>query len=449
MMSRVATIFSSAVDAAPVPAKPLFELAAEPGADWRCAAEVLPPKVATVLSWPGQPQAGLSKAIADISLSAPSIWSVQKQAAQLPDATAEPVQHQLLWLQHLLQVLPTGVVVLDSRGLVQQANPVAVTMLGEPLTGQRWLDVINRSFRPRSDDGMEVSLHDGRRVQLAITSLHPQPGQLIVLTDLTETRQLQSRLAHLQRLSALGKMMASLAHQIRTPLSSAMLYAQNLKNQKLAPNARLQFQDKLLHRLLDLEQQVNDLLLFARSGREQQVAVLSMQQLLSDVYSGIEPLVQQQAGVLQLQLPQPDLTVLANHSALTGALGNLIQNALQHAGPGAQILLAALPDPDGQHIRLVVEDHGPGVPVELQQQIFEPFFTTRASGTGLGLAVVQAVASSHHGVARCITAAGGGARFEILLPVCVATSDSTMTQVQDESGLPHTDTTEGAPHAAH
>lgn len=449
MMSRVATIFSSAVDAAPVPAKPLFELAAEPGADWRCAAEVLPPKVATVLSWPGQPQAGLSKVIADISLSAPSIWSAQKQAAQMPDATAEPVQHQLLWLQHLLQVLPTGVVVLDSRGLVQQANPVAVTMLGEPLTGQRWLDVINRSFRPRSDDGMEVSLHDGRRVQLAITSLHPQPGQLIVLTDLTETRQLQSRLAHLQRLSALGKMMASLAHQIRTPLSSAMLYAQNLKNQKLAPNARLQFQDKLLHRLLDLEQQVNDLLLFARSGREQQVAVLSMQQLLSDVYSGVEPLVQQQAGVLQLQLPQPDLTVLANHSALTGALGNLIQNALQHAGPGAQILLAALPDPDGQHIRLVVEDHGPGVPVELQQQIFEPFFTTRASGTGLGLAVVQAVASSHHGLARCITAAGGGARFEILLPVCLGASDSTMTQVQDDSGLPHTDTTEGAPHAAH
>ncbi len=446
-MSRVATIFTSAVDA--VPAKPLFELASEPGADWRCAAEMLPPKVATVLSWPGQPQAGLTKAIADISLSAPSLLSSGPKQLPQSDATAEPVQHQLLWLQHLLQLLPTGVVVLDSRGLVQQANPVAVAMLGEPLIGQRWLDVITRSFRPRSDDGMEVSLHDGRRVQLAITSLHPQPGQLIVLTDLTETRQLQSRLAHLQRLSALGKMMASLAHQIRTPLSSAMLYAQNLKNQKLAPTARLQFQDKLLHRLLDLEQQVNDLLLFARSGREQQVTVLSMQQLLTDVYSGVEPLVQQQAGVLQLQLPQPDLAVLANHSALTGALGNLIQNALQHAGPGAQILLAALPDPDGQHIRLVVEDHGPGVPLELQQQIFEPFFTTRANGTGLGLAVVQAVANSHHGIARCISAAGGGARFEILLPVCLGASDSNLTQGQDKPNLHHTDTTEGAPHAAH
>lgn len=445
-MSRVATIFTSPLEVVPV--KPLFELAAEPGQDWRCAAEMLPPKVATVLSWPGQPQACLTKAIADLSLSAPAMLAAGQKTTEQLDAAAEPVQHQLLWLQHLLQVLPTGVVVLDARGLVQQANPVAVAMLGEPLTGERWLDVITRSFRPRSDDGMEVSLHDGRRVQLAITSLHPQPGQLIVLTDLTETRQLQSRLAHLQRLSALGKMMASLAHQIRTPLSSAMLYAQNLKNQKLAPTARLQFQDKLLHRLLDLEQQVNDLLLFARSGREQQVVVLSMQQLLTDVYTGVEPLVQQQAGVLQLQLPQPDVTILANQSALTGALGNLIQNALQHAGPGAQILLAALPDPDGQHIRLVVEDHGPGVPLELQQQIFEPFFTTRANGTGLGLAVVQAVANSHHGIARCISAAGGGARFEILLPVCQGATDSNLKQAQQPI-LPHTDLTEGAAHAAH
>ena len=123
--------------------------------------------------------------------------------------------------------LPGNLVVLDARGLVQQANPVAVTMLGEPLTGQRWLDVITRSFRPRSDDGMEVSLKDGRRVKLEISALlsktaYTQPGQLIMLTDLTQTRQLQNRLSHLQRLSALGKMMASLAHQIRTPLSSAM-----------------------------------------------------------------------------------------------------------------------------------------------------------------------------------------------------------------------------------
>lgn len=348
-----------------------------------------------------------------------------KTAIDPPLGHTSTEQAELSRLQHLLQVLPTGVVVLDARGFVQQANPVAISMLGEPLTGQRWLDVITRSFRPRSDDGMEVSLHDGRRVQLAITSLQPEPGQLIVLTDLTETRQLQSRIAHLQRLSALGKMMASLAHQIRTPLSSAMLYAQNLTNLKLDQNSRQQFQHKLLNRLQDLEQQVNDLLLFARSGREQQAERLSMQQLLSEVELSVEAMVQQHAGQLVVELPEPDLPVLGNHTALSGALANLIQNALQHAGPGARVEVSAIASRDGQWVTLAVEDHGPGVPAHLQQQIFDPFFTTRRNGTGLGLAVVQAVAHSHNGQVRCVDGASGGARFEMILPVYQSTTAAT------------------------
>lgn len=352
-------------------------------------------------------------------------------------ARLQAEQAELKRLQHILQALPTGVVVLDSKGYVQHANPVAIDMLGEPLIWQRWLDVITRSFRPRSDDGLEVSLHDGRRVQLAISALEGGAGQLIVLTDLTETRQLQSRIAHLQRLSGLGKMMASLAHQIRTPLSSAMLYAQNLNSQKLAPEARMQFQHKLLQRLQDLEQQVNDLLLFARSGREQQVAPLSMQQLLHEVHNSVETLVQQEQGSIVLELPEPDLAVLGNHSALCGALGNLIQNALQHAGPGARIELSALPATDGQHLVLAVEDAGPGVPKALQQQIFEPFFTTRSSGTGLGLAVVQAVAHSHHGSVRCVDGKAGGARFEMILPLLCSIAVTQQGQSEELSDATH------------
>lgn len=344
---------------------------------------------------------------------------------QISDAERQELQR----LQHLLQVLPNGIIVLDQRGYVMQANPVAVAMLGEPLHGQRWLDVIKRSFRPRSDDGLEVSLHDGRRVQLAISALDPLPGQLIVLTDLSETRQLQSRLAHLQRLSALGKMMASLAHQIRTPLAGAMLYARNLTSQKLGSEARSQFSQKLLHRLHDLEQQVNDLLLFARAGREQQASRLSLQQLLHDVFAAVEPLVLQQQGVVEAELPEPDLQVFGNQSALTGALSNLVHNALEHAGERALIRLSAGPSADGRHVVLAVEDEGPGVPEHLRQQIFEPFFTTRSNGTGLGLAVVQAVAHSHNGLARCLAGQSGGARFEMILPL--ASSAATQQESDD------------------
>ena len=153
---------------------------------------------------------------------------------------------------------------LDQRGIVYQANPAAVAMLGEPLLAQAWFTIISRCFQPRDDDGLEVSLKDGRRVKLQISPILTQsaytvPGQLIMLTDLTETRQLQSRLSHMQRLSTLGKMMASLAHQIRTPLSAAMLYAQNLGNPRATLQVQQQFQQKLLSRLQDLEQQLNDI----------------------------------------------------------------------------------------------------------------------------------------------------------------------------------------------
>lgn len=404
--------------------QPLFELAVIDSPSATSSLADLMPGVklasAAVIAWPKAPK-----------IAAEPVFN---QSVPLHSFTAE--QAELSRLQHLLQVLPTGVVVLDARGFVQQANPVAISMLGEPLTGQRWLDVITRSFRPRSDDGMEVSLHDGRRVQLAITSLQPEPGQLIVLTDLTETRQLQSRVAHLQRLSALGKMMASLAHQIRTPLSSAMLYAQNLTNQKLDQTSRQQFQHKLLNRLQDLEQQVNDLLLFARSGREQQVERLSMQQLLSEVYSSVEAMVFQQQGELAVELPEPDLPVLGNHTALSGAVANLIQNALQHAGPGARIEVSAIASLDGELVTLSVEDRGPGVPEHLQQQIFDPFFTTRSNGTGLGLAVVQAVAHSHNGQVRCVTGKFGGARFEMILPV-YRTSPAATHSTEEQHNAAH------------
>jgi two-component system sensor histidine kinase FlrB len=142
-------------------------------------------------------------------------------------------------LQNLLALLPGGVIVIDDQGLVREANPAACELLGEPLLGQLWRQVIARSFAPRKDDGHEVSLRDGRRLSIATRSLDAEPGQLVLLNDLTETRRLQDQLARHERLSSLGRMVASLAHQIRTPLSAAMLYASHLAedDRELAPAA--------------------------------------------------------------------------------------------------------------------------------------------------------------------------------------------------------------------
>ena len=111
-------------------------------------------------------------------------------------------------LQSLLDLLPGGVIVIDGQGVVREANPVARSLLAKPLVGMLWREVIARNFAPREDDGHEISLKDGRRLSIATRSLQGEPGQLVLLTDLTETRRLQDQLARHERLSSLGRRVA-------------------------------------------------------------------------------------------------------------------------------------------------------------------------------------------------------------------------------------------------
>jgi two-component system sensor histidine kinase FlrB len=352
-------------------------------------------------------------ASASIALASSTDLPKQDQTDEL-----QSLRQQAARLEHLLQVMPAGVVVIDGNGQVKQANQLAKSLLGEPLEGQVWRSIIQRSFRPQADDGHEVSLYDGRKVKLSITPLMNEPGQLIVLTDLTETRQLQHRIGHLQRLSSLGKMVATLAHQIRTPLSAAMLYAANLANGNLGKEARQQFSDKLISRLRDLESQVNDMLLFAKSGSEQVVVDLSMHALLGEVQGAVETMVTRHDASLELVLPKDDITILGNKTALCGALQNLIHNSLVAKPSDAKIILSVSLDatrPDW--LNLSVADDGPGIGENKLHAIFEPFYTTRSQGTGLGLAVVKTVAQSHHGEVAVQNLVSGGACFTLNLPV--------------------------------
>ena len=354
---------------------------------------------------------------------------------QLPEASINPqligcsderIPLQLVrtaLLDPVLQALPAAVILLDQRGMVYQANQAATTMLGEPLIDQLWFNIIKRCFRPRGDDGLEVSLKDGRRVKLEISAItqstaYCQPGQLIMLTDLTQTRQLQSRLSHMQRLSALGRMMASLAHQIRTPLSAAMLYAQNLANPRITWQQQQQFQQKLQSRLQDLQQQLDDMLLFARPDTSQAVTTFSCHQLAEAVQHAAEASFVAAGASLSIDLPDKPLLLLGNQHALCGALMNLLQNSLQAVGQGARVKLTiAVSHDNPSALQISVSDNGPGVPAKLLSDLFEPFVTGRPEGNGLGLAVVQAVAASHQGTVAYQRAEHGGACFTLNLPI--------------------------------
>lgn len=315
-------------------------------------------------------------------------------------------------LQNLLDLLPGGVIVIDGHGIVSEANPAACDLLGLPLEGQLWRNIIARSFAPREDDGHEISLRDGRRLSIATRSLDAEPGQLVLLNDLTETRHLQDQLARHERLSSLGKMVASLAHQIRTPLSAALLYASHLTEHELPVATHQRFAGRLKERLHELEHQVRDMLVFAR-GELPLTDRLTPKSLLQSLQAAALTHVQDVAVRWQCDSHQGEL--LCNRDTLVGALLNLIENAVQASAGTARLKVHLYSR--GDTLRLCISDSGSGIDAAVLERLGEPFFTTKANGTGLGLTVVKAVARAHQGELSLRSRPGCGTCALVTLPL--------------------------------
>ncbi|HBN13534.1 MAG TPA: PAS domain-containing sensor histidine kinase [Pseudohongiella sp.] len=320
-------------------------------------------------------------------------------------AEKERIAHRLT---KLLQLLPGGVLVLNARGQISECNAAALDLLGSPLEGELWVEIIRTRFAPRSDDGHEISLVNGKRVSLLSRSLEEEPGQIILITDQTETRRLQQRLSRHQRLTEMGQMVSSLAHQIRTPLAAAMLYAGHLAHalpsqaaqagdDQPADADRLQrTHDRLMSRLHNMERQVRDMLVFAR-GEAVLDARLSMAQLFDETRVAAEVLLRDSRTRCQWTNEAPDCLLDCNQESLVGAILNLLENAQQNGGAQVQLKVIADHNCEAGHLRFFVQDNGPGIDPKVLSQVTEAFYTTRAQGTGLGLAVAQVVARAHGG----------------------------------------------------
>ncbi|MBA4500919.1 sensor histidine kinase [Marinobacterium marinum] len=332
----------------------------------------------------------------------------------LLEAELDHARQQQRHLQGLVSRIPGGVLVIDQTGRITDYNPAAEALLGIDLAEKSWLEVINTCFAPRPDDGHEVSLQNGRRVSLSTQALESEPGQLVFITDQTHTRTLQEQLHHYQRLSEMGRMMASLAHQVRTPLSAALLYASHLMVPQLDDDTRVRFAGKVKARLSHLEQQVRDMLIFARGETrlEDRVDGRTLMARLEDLLD--QPLTQYDADCDCINAAA-ETVIQCNLEALLGAVLNLINNALQACGEGCELQLSLRCD--ANWLLIEVCDSGPGMDSAMLQKVQEPFFTTKSHGTGLGLAIAQVMARAHRGHFELDSAPGQGTCARFRLPV--------------------------------
>jgi two-component system sensor histidine kinase FlrB len=217
-----------------------------------------------------------------------------------------------------------------------------------------------------------------------------------------------------ERLAAMGEMAARLAHQLRTPLATALLYASQLGEPSLPASVRARFTAKTVERLRDLERLIGDTLQFAR-GVDASFQRVAVTELLHDALQVMQPQARLQGVAIELYDLGGGRALKCDRPALTAALVSLLDNAVHACAGGGRITLSAAID--GDHVAICVSDTGTGITPEVQARLFEPFFTTRRSGTGLGLAIVRTVAEGHGGSVSACSTPGAGSQFTLKLPL--------------------------------
>ena len=321
-------------------------------------------------------------------------------------------------LEEVLDAMPAGVLLIDNDGVIQTANPAAELLLEQSLSGKNWNRVYSYCVARRSDQ--DLQLKSGRTLYLKTQPLENHQGEIILLDDVTEQRMLED-LAHRQnRLAAMGQMAAGLAHQLRTPLASAVLYASQLSQFSEHTQPPLKAVDKVRASLRYLEKLINDMLMYAKGGEFSEHKFL-LDELLVTFNTRIENRLREYHAQLMIISQLNEIELVGSLDALVSVLMNLAENAIEACSDLADEPLPCKLELEvyqqAGYLILALRDNGPGLSAEQQKKIFQPFYTQREKGTGLGLAVAQSIVHAHHGDLLVRSQPARGATFYMCLPL--------------------------------
>jgi signal transduction histidine kinase len=229
-------------------------------------------------------------------------------------------------------------------------------------------------------------------------------------TMTSQLRTMLSQLAQREALAAVGQFAAVLAHEIRNGHTSIRLDLQRATKRLPEGERGKALVSRALERLTRLDRSVTGSLALARSGSVQVTELDLREPLESAVAAATADTVS-----IHTDLPAAPLRMLGNAGTLEQLFVNLLLNARDAAGTGGRVDLSL--EVGAKRVRACVRDDGPGIPPDQLDQVFDPFFTTKRAGTGLGLAIARQIARAHGGDIRALPTRGGGAEFEVTLPL--------------------------------
>jgi signal transduction histidine kinase len=311
---------------------------------------------------------------------------------------SEPWVEQVLDLSHLSGGMPVeDSDLLDAHGFtiaypLRRDERVSGVMLVDAATGTLTEDA--RSVLEILAGQVAIAIEDCRLVE--------------------ENVRLERRLAERERLATLGQMAATVAHEIKNPLSAIKSIAQVMGEDEEVSREYARDLSLIVGETDRLGQSVTQLLSFARTETPSELPMRA-EPLIQSIVRLFAASAAKDGISLRVEIEEDEELNGSAVSAVRVALSNLILNALQVTPAGGEVKVTHQSD-NGVTV-ISIQDSGPGVPVELQQRIWEPFFTTKQRGTGLGLAIVRKRMQEAGGTARLASPVNGeGARFELRLP---------------------------------
>lgn len=311
--------------------------------------------------------------------------------------------------QRIIERMLDGILVVDSAGKILRHNPVARSMLHLEDADSRTLDkccvqlndamIVWRAGREATAD---LVTENGDEVRVRFEETASTTGEVLVFLE--DLRRLKAQAQQI-KLAALGRLTASIAHEIRNPLSAIGHAGELLKEER-----RGAMQDRLLKILADnvarLDRIVGDVLELGRRDRIQ-MEKLPLAAFCKQFADGFEAAEQLPSGVLVINI-DPALTIRFDRTHLNQVLWNIVGNGVRYSsGKSGCVLINACLRTDGE-IELHIVDDGVGVPEAIRNQIFEPFFTTYHQGTGLGLFIARELCEANGASLELVSDAKGG-----------------------------------------
>ena len=321
----------------------------------------------------------------------------------------------------------------DARAVM--ISPAAEKFLGAPaghLLGRRVTEIfppghpLHEALHIEGDELSEVAAETDMqtsegtmRVNVSVQAIQEDGeriGALVTLRDLDSLESLDTQLQVTERLAALGRITAGVAHEVKNPLNSMRLWLENLK-ESLPPDSdgasqqAVQVLDKEIDRL---DKVVKRFLDFTRP-MDVRLEATQLADLLKDVLEIAKPQLQKSSIHLAQLLPIDVPEVYADRALLKQAVLNLVLNAAEAMPNGGQLRLML--SRRGEMAEITVGDSGDGIPPENRQKIFQLFFTTRPGGSGIGLASTFRIVQLHNGSIDFTSEVGRGTTFRIELPL--------------------------------